>query len=94
MSRRAKESDASLAFSTTTIDDVMMMSFFGYFLPVVCFGSFFVCFGGSLFVFVFEIVQVVLLLRFLRVFKFVAFLLVLEWIWAFLEDGGPHRATS
>ena len=36
MSRRAKESDASLAFSTTTIDDVMMMSFFGYFLPLLC----------------------------------------------------------
>ena len=36
MSRRAKESDASLAFSKTTIDDVMMMSFFGYFLPLLC----------------------------------------------------------
>ena len=43
MSRRAKESDASLAFSTTTIDDVMMMSFFGYFLPLLCVFWIFFC---------------------------------------------------
>ena len=45
MSRRAKESDASLAFSTTTIDDDD--EFFWIFSSsVVCFGSFFVCFGS------------------------------------------------
>ena len=51
MSRRAKESDASLAFSTTTIDDVMMMSFFGYFLPLLCVFWIFFCVLVDLFLF-------------------------------------------
>ena len=46
MSRRAKESDASLAFSTTTIDD----EFFWIFSSCCVLDLFFVCFG-SLFVF-------------------------------------------